>query len=360
MKVPPHLPKKTKNLIQKETYRSLIVLGVLIIIAFVAAIAATLTTIAWIAPFSLGDTSLSSYRSPRSSDYTESVLDVQVEKQMQQRMVRVYDTREKIGQAYYGASGLVGRAVMLTSSGWAVLYQSEYTPGEEQYWESVNHQGIVFPIKDVVFDSLSELVYINIEGDGFRGDVSFPEWNDIDEQSAVFAVNEYGSTPLSFGSLAPSDTIEVYSISEPRFFYQLTGTGVAGDIMVNDAGAFLGFLHKENRLIPSWLMSGQLEQLFANKTIEYTGLSVKGTTVNATTHNTTFESVHGLYVTQSPTRATSSTIGVGDVIVRVDGVPFHEASVARHILFAPSPVRVEVLRQGVVIEMMIEKQRVSL
>ncbi|MBP9761145.1 MAG: hypothetical protein KBD15_02810 [Candidatus Magasanikbacteria bacterium] len=360
MKIPPHLPKKTKNLIQKETYRSLIVLGVLIVIAFVAAIAATLTTIAWIAPFSLGDTSLSSYRSPRSSDYTESVLDVQVEKQMQQRMVRVYDTREKIGQAYYAPSGLVGRAVMLTSSGWAVLHQSEYTPGEERYWESVNHQGIVFPINDVVFDPVSELVYINIEGDGFRGDVSFPDWNDIDVDGPVFAVNEYGSRPFALGSFIASDTNDVYAISAPRFFYQLTGTGEPGDIMVSEAGAFLGFLHADNRLIPSWLMSSQLQELFANKKIAYTGLSVKGTTVRAYTDESTFQAVHGLYVTQSSTRATTSTLGVGDVIVRVNGIPFDEASVARHIIFAQSPVRVEVLRQGVVIEMDIEKQPVSL
>ncbi|PIT86079.1 MAG: hypothetical protein COU33_05120 [Candidatus Magasanikbacteria bacterium CG10_big_fil_rev_8_21_14_0_10_43_6] len=60
-------------------------------------------------------------------------------------------------------------------------------------------------------------------------------------------------------------------------------------------------------------------------------------------------------MTKAPTQATSSTIGVGDVVLGIQGVPYDEVTSARSILFAPDTLTVQLLRAGSRVDVQVEK-----
>ena len=69
--------------------------------------------------------------------------------------------------------------------------------------------------------------------------------------------------------------------------------------------------------------------------------------------------VSGFYVSGSPTRATSSTVGSGDVIIRIQNKPVDSFTLARQILSAPERFLITVWREGEEVDIMIEKTEVK-
>ena len=67
------------------------------------------------------------------------------------------------------------------------------------------------------------------------------------------------------------------------------------------------------------------------------------------------ERISGYYVATAPTKATSSTIGVGDVIVRIQNQPVIPTALAQQIITAPTDVLFTVLRDGEEIDMTVSK-----
>ena len=353
-KNPPHLPPKTKDLIMKDTYRSISTVIFLVFIAFITSVAASLSTIAWIAPFSVTDTSYIP-RSAQSLLDAAAEIDPVVEKQVRQRLMQVYDRRKKIQNEYYTDTASVGQAMMLTSEGWAVMHVSAYVRGSEVFWESVDHQGMIFSVETSFQDPVSGLVYLKIIGDGFRGDVSFPDWDSFDRTASLTALSTGGVSPAVLESLVRTRTTEQHPISEPVYAHHVAGDVAVGDVLIAHNGAFVGFINEEKELVESWLISTQLQPLFEKETNEYVGLPLVGYQVSGVVVEDMFESINGFFVTKAPTQATSSTIGVGDVVLGIQGVPYDEVTSARSILFAPDTLTVQLLRAGSRVDVQVEK-----
>lgn len=355
-KTPPHLPPKTKDLIMKETYRSMSTVIFLILIAFITAIAGTLTTIAWIAPFSVSDTTYT-FRTPRVTIEEAVQIDSVVEKQVRQRMVRVFDRRQKVN-TFYGDNAFVGQAMLLTAEGWAVLYDPSYVRGAHQYWEVVDHQGTVFLVEQSLFDDVSGLVYMKVAGDGFRADVSFPEWSTLDTRTPLHALHAGNTDVVAIDGMVQNETLrKVYPLIESPVAYQLAGDVYPGDVVVSANGTFIGFADTDTHLIPSWFVSTQLQSLFEMGTVQYMTLPVRGYQVAGSVQNGVMDTLQGFYVAESSTRISSTTLGIGDVIVGINGVPYAAESAARSMLFAPELVPVSILRNGEQVNLLVAKKK---
>jgi hypothetical protein len=351
---PPHLPRKTKDLILKETYRFVWSVLFLVLIAFITSVAATLTTIAWIAPFSVTDTSYT-LRANRASLESAAHIDPMLEKQVRQRLVRVYNTKQKVQNEYYSEAAFVGQAMMLTSEGWAVMYTSNYSRGAEKHWEIVDHQGIIFTVEKSFQDSVSGLVYIKIAGDGFRGDISFLDWNTFDMSESLSSLSLRGVVPAAFDRLEENSESKQYELWKPRFFHTIVGDVSSGDVLIAENGAFVGFVNSDKKIIESWLISTQLQPLFEKEKNEYKALPLTGYRVEGVVVDDMFENIHGFLVTKSNTKASSTTVGAGDVILRIEGLPFDEVTSARVMLFAPETILMQVLRDGKKLDMLVNK-----
>ncbi len=273
--------------------------------------------------------------------------------------MRIYDVRQKVRNEFYKDDAAVGQAMMLTSEGWAVMYAPAYVRGAHQYWESIDHQGMIHRISTSFLDPVSGLVYLKVEGDGFRGDVSFPDWDAIDIEKPILAVSVGGVAPAALESLVPTSDTEEYDLWKPRMVYTLAGDVTPGDVLIAEDGTFLGYVNEASEMIESWMVSTQLQSLFSQSKNEYRTLALRGYQVDGVVADDAFASLKGFYVSNSPTRASTSTVATGDVVVGIAGLPFDEQTAARDLLFAGDTVRMRVLRNGNIEELLVNQAPIT-
>ena len=263
--------------------------------------------------------------------------------------------RQKVQNEYYSEAAFVGQAMMLTSEGWAVLYTPDYVPGVERHWESIDHKGMIFTVEKSFQDRVSGLVYLKIAGDGFRGDISFLDWNTFDMGESLSSLSLRGVVPAAFDRLEENDEPKQYELWKPRFSHTVVGDVSSGDVLIAENGDFIGFVNSDKKIIESWLISTQLQPLFEKEKNEYLALPIIGHRVEGVVVDDMFENIHGFLVTKSNTKASSSAVGVGDVILRIEGLPFDEVTSARVMLFAPETILMQVLRDGEEVDLLVKK-----
>lgn len=337
MPFPPHLPQKNSPLVTWDRARLWIWFLLGIFGAFVASVAGTLSTLAWIAPESTTVPTLLTSRRERSPLVTAAYIDPLVLQQVQQRLVQVYDRRQKIRDQYYTASAKIGEAVLLTREGWAVLPLPALSFGEEKNFEVVDFQGNVFTAETSTYDSVSGLAYIKIVGSGFRGDAVFPDWRTLDVDTPVLAIQ--GSV-VQDGYIEGTQRIadQTFPLWQSGQVYLLSATLTPGSVVVTATGEFVGFVREDRTLIPSWQVSAHLRSLFASEKIVYESVPLIGQELSARSQAGRFEERSGFLVTASPFRVTSSTVGVGDTVVRVEGELYHPIYTAQLLSDQVTPV----------------------
>ncbi len=185
----PHLPPKSCDI--KLHQRFLALPGILFIfgISLLSGFSAALMTFAWIVPPLSLDGVRAIHDGSRSAE--NNMLDVGVESGIRQRLVSIFDTTKKTSDAIYPESALVTHAALLSSDGWAVLRVPSYRLGREKNWEAIDAQGVQHRIEAAVFDSVSGLLYVRLNGDGFRI-FPFADWNEIHSEISVW-YNAHGS-----------------------------------------------------------------------------------------------------------------------------------------------------------------------
>lgn len=345
-RTPPHLPPRHTNEFLKQRRQSLAWLVLFIVLSLMASVAASLATLAWIAPpyaqsplYTFPAQSISNDRTPTRP------LDSIVSQQIDQRIVEIYDTRNKLGGKFYAENALVGQALMLSSDGWAVMYASAF-PLRVDALEAVNHQGVSFAIAEHVIDEATGLVYVKLRGEGFRSDITFQDWKSFSAETPVWAVRSGSQTAIRMTEVFP-DVSDVVGLSELTASYVPSDTtqSVVGDIVVNEQGQLVGVMG-EGDIILGWKMSSQMKTIFENSTLTYPEIPWRGRVLTGIQSETTVKSFIGFFVTESPTRASTSTLGAGDVITKINGESFDLTTAGRDIaLTRDAIVEVTVIRR---------------
>lgn len=348
----PHLPTNPMTDAQKEQWKRLkwffAVLGFSLFVSIVATIVVT----SWVLPEQVTpQTNIYTLEKPVSVEETTAPLSQLVLSQSQQRMVSVYNRQGKVGE-YYRDDAYIGNALLLSAGGWAVMFADTTVPSSG--WELEDFQGNRYRVAAVVNDPYIEgLQYIQISGDNFRGDSQFADWEMLEEGTILAAIgSDMRAVPVAISNvLANTPAGSQYRLTDIRQQYDLVGDTTAGDIILSDNGAFIGFTNADAQLLPGWYVETQLSALLATGKVDNSNISNQGFFVRQAVGNHP-----GFYVASGARTGNSSTLAVGDVVVKVDNQFLDELDVAEHVILSNDSVVLSVIRDEETQTLQISKQ----
>ncbi|MFH1286402.1 MAG: hypothetical protein ABII02_01475 [Candidatus Magasanikbacteria bacterium] len=354
---PPHLPRKIHSAGYRRRGDFIIWFIACAIIGFLAGITATLVSVAWIVPVYSPNTVVYSVDMSRKSQEDHEVDQLFVQ-QLGKQIVNIYDSREKNAKGFYTPEGYLGPGVFLTSDGWLVFHYPEYSIGLNHVLEIVDHKGNVFDATEVVFDPLTNLLYVKAGGDGFVS-ATFATRDATKEGTFLWSIFSDDWSPSALGHLNKNKESGEHAIWEPQFSYELPNV-TEGSILIQSDGSFVGFASDDEVLIPSFFVENQYRSVFESSRIVYRGLNLQGYLVDGTTGADGWIDIIGFYVSKSPKRPSENTIGVGDLITHIEGLPVNGKVLFEYILSSGDNLSLSVLRNGQKIDILTSKEDILL
>ena len=355
-KDPPHLPARACRVDTHYRLRSLRWTVFLIFVAFISGPAAALSSVAWLAPaFVMPDSYYPTSRDPHpiSTNKPDSLFQHQVS----QKVLKIYDQNKKISKNFYDKDSLLFGSAILSSDGWAVAYYPQYTVGSEKNWEVVDSQGSYYGVESTVYDSISELLYIKITGQGFRLN-SFSDWSHLSIGNNYWALSSDGWQEVSLMDLIPINKASAQLVWRPQYFYSVWQDLDEGSMLFDSKGSLVGVVDGEKMLRPAWLVEGRINSLLDLSRITYYGLDWRGYMVDGVEFEGKWKKLSGFYISDIDSLATTSTVGLGDVILKINNSPIKEKFLAEQIFSAPDILTVSIWREGVELEIEVNKVKV--
>jgi len=202
---------------------------------------------------------------------------------------------------------------------------------------------------------VAQLLYIKLATSDVRADVTFTPYKDLENTGLVWGLTKQQAQALQVvpKDMQLSGTVDLRA---PRLAFMLAEDMPVGTLLINEQGAFVGFASKEG-IIPAWFVSEQLSSVFGNTSFTYASLPVSAAVVLDTVveeGRTSFQ--NGLYIHRVPTRASSSTLGLGDIIVQIDGNDVDAANAAFNIMRSVhDDVLTTIIRDGKRMQLQVPK-----
>ncbi len=355
-KRPPHLPQEQGT---TPTAKHLGILALNLVVTFVIALCATLITIAWISPKYIPETKIVTIQQKEPIDISERTLDTFILDQMLQRRVRVYQANasvEKIGQ--YSTAGYIADALLISTDGWAVLHVPADRVNAPFSWRAVDHKGDSHAIEASVVDPVAGLVYIKLASSDVRADVAFAQYKDLQEGELVWGIAKQQAEALQVIEQSPVAPA-IINLRTPVLSFALAQDVPIGTLLTTEQGVFVGFV-SEQGIIPAWFVSEQISHVFAGTPFAYESLPVTAVLLDTVVERERTLFQNGLYIQRVPTKASSSTLGVGDIVVQVDGNDIDASRVAFDIMRSVhDDVLVSILRNGTRIQLQVPKESIT-
>lgn len=354
----PHLPPYTRDLIPRQTLQSLPWVLFLIGVSALTSVAITLATIVWLAPGVIPSDLAIRIGGRNERREGVSQLNPAVINDVRRRLWLIHDRRQKLDGGFYPTASPPYQALMFSSDGWLVAAAPQYRAGVERGWEAVDYQGEPRAIERVIPDPLSGLIYLKVAGEGFPF-AAFANWEEIGADTAGWYWDQTQTwRALRLGQPAALSVERRYRPAEPQWQYRLPAEAAPGQVLIDDDGALIGFAGEDQRLIEGWQVENQYVSILAQGKIHYLsvpwlGQMAEGFVTGA--EGVGARRVSGFYVSSAPTRATSSTVGAGDLITHIQNQPVDPVSLPRQILAAPERMAVTVWRDGEEIDIIIMK-----
>lgn len=346
----PHLPKGTLTEWQKLRWKRLIWLCVTMVMSAGAGAVAAIWMVQGIASFfpeANNQTTIVLTNDTTPQD--KFTLDPLVSAQVAQRIVHVYD-QSKQTNGYVQKSAFVGQAVVMNAGGWAVLYANPETVNTNQWrnWRMVDFQGNTYPAKTIIPDAQARVVYVHIDGEGFRGDLRFADADFSEQQDALYAaIGEKIIAPLTITERTNIPTQNRVSFSSLSNVYPVVGPGNTGDPIVNPAGEFVGFLTGEKTLLGAWEVAAQLQSVLKDGALSRSDVSVEVTAVQAQQAVPRAARQVG-YIVESTQgiNPSSTSLQFRDVIISLEGKSVEGMDIERRILQANRALELQVIRNN--------------
>lgn len=347
---PPHLPSPACRV---DTYHRLQNLRWIVFIfaaAFLSGIAAALVTVAWIAPTFVPADYYNTNRDLKNSNRPDPLL----VRQARQRLIDVYDKRQKTDKVFYSRKALVIQAGLLSSDGWTVAFYPSYVFGEEKNWEAVDYQGVFYGITKAIYDPIARMLYLKLSGQGFRV-MSFGNSASLADEN-LWTVDGGGrGKEVVLGELTPVDGQKIYPIWRPQSFMTVASGALAGEFVFGARGESFGIVDEKGEIIPAWLIGGQIGSLLEKQVVSYRAVPWRGYAVDGVNKDGVWTSLPGFYVLDAGSLAKADAINRGDVILKINGQSVSPNGVAEQISSAPDEFRVVVLRKGKELDLSVKK-----
>jgi hypothetical protein len=347
----PHLPNKTCRI--DTYYRLQNVKWILLfaLFAFIAGGCAAIVLTVWFLPN--GYNTVLTYNSWENGRNLFAQPDQLFMRQAKQRLLTVYDKRQKIN-GFYPRSAYVAQAALISSDGWAVAYLPNYQIGAEKNFEILDSDNNLQQLSKMIYDKNSQLWYFKIKNAGWRV-ITFPDWLEINSGTDLWAVGFGNWQARLLKNITERTGNKDFAMSQPTTELVLNEKADSGSLLLNNNGDLVGIVGANN-IINGFLIERELATLLATGKLGYQSLSCQGYFVYS--QNSLTNSL-GFYVSKSTTRASSSTLGVGDVILEINHEVLDHNHLAEQVWLAPEIVLIKVLRKGNLVEVEVKKERVE-
>lgn len=329
----------------------------LIAISLLSGTAAALSVAAWVTPAQVASIGYRQNAVGNGKDSIFQSADPEFIRQTEQKIITVFDRRKKTNKLFYTDKAMVGKAAMLSSDGWAVIYYPAYIVGEEKNWEAVDDQNLYYSFEKTAYDKVANLLYIKIKGVGFRIS-SFADWHNLSSGQGLWAVRKEDWRRVSLGEITQVESKSALPIWQPSRFYSLSSEMTDGALLFNDNGELIG-ISGAGQVMPAWLISSQVSSLLEKKSVKYNLVNLKGWTINGVEWEGKRKNLNGFYVSETSGSSAKSAVKVGDVIIKIEGDSVSEQNLAEKIFTAPDEFKVTVWRKGEEIELNVRKEAVK-
>lgn len=326
----------------------------IMVVSLIAGASSALMAASWLMPTFLSDTSVY-IRNRAQQEIVPETMDPLFERQLEQRIVSLYDARKQAAATFYGYDAKVARVALLSSDGWGVMRYPGYQSGEEAYWQPVNSQGVKLSIERVVPDAKYGLVYVKFQdGDGFQVFSFFP-WDQFVRHTPVWTYD---------GSSWQKTAIErVNSVSSQPASPLAMHTGFTpkervsdGGFVVSEQGQLLGFAAPDAPLVPAFIFAYHLPQVIGKRAITYASLPVTGYIIETRITETSAVPLAGFYVSQVSSPTMRKVLQPGDVIVRIDERIVSAVQLPHTLLTTGEEITLDIWRNGTTQTVRVKKE----
>lgn len=335
----PHLPPQSCSIKTHNHMRAIPLLLAMIGVALLVAVTTSLVAVTWFFPQPVTDGA--TVAGIRDTGDERVVPDAQQVRFLNERTMTLLSTSEQVGEGVYPADAYLGRAVVLSADGWLVVGAPYQRP---ETVVAVDPEGERHEVVTAIAHPTLPITFLQIADDTPRVATLY-DWSVAPGRLAWTVGPRAGGW---YGVTIEPSTQSVSLASAPLLSFfaapQVMGDVAAGAPLFSDAGDFVGIQSATGAVIPNWRIMPSVSSLFQEQQVVFPSLPVSGRPVIARDTETGVEWVTGFLVTAASGSATSSTVGVGDVIVRVAGAPVLHTDIGRQIAVAGSPVTVTVLR----------------
>lgn len=355
----PHLPPKSCQLETRRRVMSLPWLISSVVLAMVAGGSAAIMATAWVIPTFLTDTSVYIRNRGNQEDPSLQTMEALFARQIEQRLVGVYDKRKAVGETLYSDAAKTGMLALLSSDGWGVMHDPSYVSGNEQFWHVVDSQGGVIQIEKTVHDKFSQLVFVKLRGNGFQV-FSFMDWNDAEAGLPVWVggVTQWKKTMFDFPEFAAKETPTAPHIS--FYSYAVQKMPRHADIAITEQGQLVGFVGQNGVIIPGFITMSHMPFILTQGELQQKSLPVLGQYVSHQITEKGIVPVSGFYITSISSVGAKKVLQPGDVIVKINGQTVTVQTLAQLLLTSSDDVLIDVWRKGIVIQELLVKKEIVL
>lgn len=354
-KTAPHLPPETCRVDTHNKIRNIGWILFFVFVAFVAGLSAALIAVAWLTPNFASEQMVRTSFAEKSQFATPDPLII---RQVKQRTLMIYDKRKKVDSQYYSQDAFITDAGLISSDGWAVAFANGYSVAQEKNWEAIDYQGTFYKIDRAVYDSVSRLLYLKVAGTDFRS-VAFVSDKEINTGSSLWSLYGENWNANTVGDYAALASKKIFAIWKPQSAHSLVFSEPVGSLLFNTSGDLFGLTDDKGLLIPSTLISLQVNNLLANQAIKYQGLNLNGYLVKRVAYENNGLELSGFYVADVGAHTNTTTVDENDLVLQINHEPINDNSLAYQVLLSAPDMTLTVWRNGETVEVKTRKTTVG-
>ncbi len=306
----PHLPPPTCFIDQQTKMCWLKLSLFIILLSALTSVVASVSVYNWFMPLYNEAT----YLIANNHATNDMVLDSQIIRQTNRRLVRVFDKTKSLDeQKYYIKQAELGRAILLSSSGWAVMYRKE-KPQHQIF--GVDYLGQVVEVEKTVFDAKNNLLYLKFSGNNYFV-VSFADIDKLEIGSQLLAVNSEWRVIKIKDKFNNQPTI--YNLFAYYNQFKVDDSEDLGTILFNQQGELVGFVAKDKSIILNLSLKENLDSILNTEQLKFKTEKVQGYWVEGQFKNQWQEI--GFYVVNINPQEKLYKLGVrnSDIILNING-----------------------------------------
>lgn len=342
---PPHLPEN--ELFRRNGFlHGLSIWWVifLIVISILSGVSASVITDAWLAPnFIFSDAGLLSRRSIVDDS---NAVPLELDNIVRQKVVSLYDKKSLLGGKFYSDKGLIGQAAIVSSDGWAVMF--DYFSNRNLLpvdFEVIDNKGLVYNVERMVRDPVNDLVYVKFASNSIFPVIDTASIYDVPNIGGdIWALNYPLWEKVDFSAYLPDLSVSSYPIYDQTNVYKVLNNDIkSGDLLFLPNGRLVGVVGSSNNILDLLVLEQNLLRIIEEKPIQLGVLVWEGYFVNQQIIDGTMQNMNGFYLVKS---YPSDNLNKGDIILEIQGQEVSSSKLKQQIIESPDNVEVKVFRSA--------------